>query len=325
MKQHVRFFLVIFLIIPTSFFAEVPSYERVATCLRTASEHDARLLLNLAYWSYHHSQATITAQHAMAGAFTEMWHAWQNCARTRLNPSTQLPYPECIHSDLHYAAFKQALAQHHRANRIYTHVIESAVTHTIIKNMHINELIASMRLQARHEAAQSLRICLKNVKNSLNHAYEGLRESAQLFYPRKICGAKQRTYAGTAHPAKVQTGVEWDALLEESSDSTIHKNIITDYLLNTVHGVVSDFFVRLDTDFNKVSDRLFGAFISSQDVFNQVWLALETARAAFYRSCFVTIKQVMVDLKYSPGTFYSLFDENGLLLSTARQVSLTIV
>ena len=300
----------------TGVVAEVPSYQRVLTSLQGASAQEACVLLNLTYWSYQRSIATIESQKAMKDAFIQLWHAWQNCTNSRLNPSVQIAYPECAAlDDRKYQSFKKAVAHQMQTNATYVRVVEYIITHNQVKNHRLQEFIEYMRLQARNETVKSLRICVKNVTKAAEGACHKLRDCAKLLLPIQLL---LKTRGVPFEHASHENAPHVSAMHKRS----LQRNALTDYVMATIYGFTGTAFMRFDQEYRNGSDLLFTAFMSSQELCNQLWVDLETARASFYRICYMTIMQAMQELNYPALAFCNMFGPQGLVSNVTERIVL---
>ena len=86
---------------------------------------DLHLFLNLTYFSFLRSDATLRAQEVALPALRAAWEGWQNIAQTRLNPSVDLPFD--AHTTTNAAVFTQFIEaqKYHRIVGVtYSNAIE---------------------------------------------------------------------------------------------------------------------------------------------------------------------------------------------------------
>ena len=114
------------------------------------SSSDVQMLLNLTYFSYLRSQATLSAQETGLQAITQAWHGWQNIAQTRLDPSHKLPFTVDLDAQAHmFAQFIEAQRHHRKIGRTYSHAVSIIIESEILTSTATPFAIDRMRNQAR--------------------------------------------------------------------------------------------------------------------------------------------------------------------------------
>jgi hypothetical protein len=247
----------------TTFFVPLFSQIESATInnnlrdsVKDASLEDTRFFLNLVYWSYQRSQTTILAQDAALQQLTASWKLWQNCAQTRINPTRALPYPAIV--EVSSMTFNKAAQAQFHAHAAYAHITEQVLKQSLIKNKKMNAYIVAMREQARQKAAQAVLDSLAAFYDSMQHTQQDLIQCAQSFHPTK--------------------------------------SIITDGVNYLLSGFGLPSFSTLDKQYNKKSDQLMSSILKSQELFNQVWFHIETARANFYKQIYTELVTLIHEL-----------------------------
>ena len=114
------------------------------------SSSDAQMLLNLTYFSYLRSKATLSAQETGVQAITQAWHGWQNIAQTRLDPSRKLPFAVDLDAQVElFAQFIEAQRKHRKIGRTYSHAVSIIIENDILTSTATPFAIDRMRNQAR--------------------------------------------------------------------------------------------------------------------------------------------------------------------------------
>lgn len=269
-----------------------PSYEQVLSSLKNAPAQDAQLLLNFAYWSCMRSQITLVTQTQALAEVKQSWMTWQNCAQTRRNPSTALPYPQATATPTHRT---KAKLTHHDCNNTYATMLEYVLKTAQFTQPAVKELITHVRSQARLVVATSLTTAFSIFDSEISAAHQALVGSATLFQEHN----KQ-------HNADL-------------------KNYITQGLLQVLENASVQSFAKLDAAYNLGSDKLFYALYTSQELFTKIWLKIETDRKEYYEQLFNNVRKALEELKYPTSTYYSLFTPQGLIsdtTSTAHRLDL---
>jgi hypothetical protein len=273
------------------------SYEQVLTALKSSNKpgHDAQLLLNFAYWSCMRSQITLTTQAQALADLKQSWMSWQNCAQTRRNPSTEVPYPQAV---VRAPRPAKAKLTHHDCNKTYAAMLEYVTKTATFDQACVKELILKTRSQARLLVATSLTEAFSTFDAEITAAHQALVGSATLFQENN------------------------------KLHNTDLKNFITQGLLQVLENASVQSFAKLDAAYNKGSDKLFYALFTSQELFTKIWMRIETDRKEYYEQLFNDVRKAMGELKCTSESYYSLFAPQGLICdqaNTAHRLNLSTV
>lgn len=147
---------------------QFPPISEIRALLSSASAHDARLLLNLLYWSYERSSSTLLTQAAAEKNLHEQWNAWQACADRRLNPKA-IAAP--FHEHEQHEAFEALDRQFHTTQSQYSAIVALATDACRYSHQPVAFFVESIREQARqhvmHIMQQHLAVVAKELEQQL--------------------------------------------------------------------------------------------------------------------------------------------------------------
>lgn len=144
--------------------------------LKVSSAH-LQLILNLLYFSYKRSQATLDIQPIALKALEGLWKGWLNILRTRRDPSTKLHNEPYTKEEKHYSYhFWQQYIEHRESARSYNH----AVNHVIHGEL-LSDTIATLAIEnLRHNARSIITSALTDIQYHLGNIFQQMTRSDKL-------------------------------------------------------------------------------------------------------------------------------------------------
>ncbi|KIX85083.1 hypothetical protein J120_04090 [candidate division TM6 bacterium JCVI TM6SC1] len=135
----------------------INSHTKSAGTPFSLDSHDARLLINVIYFSYLRSVSTCHVQHVGAQALTQFWQLWHNMIFTRRNPSKQPVYNTSFQSNLHYITQAiHALEDHAQICTTYAHALELVLKGPLAHCPTLITMLENIRHNARTFTMQGL-------------------------------------------------------------------------------------------------------------------------------------------------------------------------
>lgn len=245
--------------------------------------HDARLLLNLLYWSYKRSAQTCIVQREALTSLNQHWKTWQVCAERRFDPSSSVPHDHSAATAC--ASYMRERARFHTIHTTYMQVISTTTAESSYTSPRLFEFVQELRSSARLDVANELWNHFSEVREQLQKEFLAHQELLRNHLP-----------LGSSLSPAYKTG-------------DVHDRGIFDIFTS----MAAFSFQEFDEIFISRSDQLFGYFITLQQLFNELWTTIETTRANFYRSYFMTVRTYLITHAFPKECFLNLFDEHGML------------
>lgn len=131
-------------------------------------EKDLLLIVNLCYFSFQRSYATLKAQESALTLFSTIWKGWENITHTRLDPSKNIPHEitedqkQCLRSD-----FWTLHDNHIKKGQTYSHAVNAIVHSDALTTVKALNAVKKMRSDARGVMAEAL----VSVRKLLGHLF----------------------------------------------------------------------------------------------------------------------------------------------------------
>lgn len=244
------------------------------------SEHDLMAVINFFYNAFNRSRITLCAQDAALQHLSASWHAWQNIAQRRRNPSKKLPYPQSSSGIEHSAIeFQSYTEQHDTIASLYTVTSELIFKENILENK-----LLLAELEYVHELSRS----------TITHALLDVQSHV----------AELATFI-SKHRA-----IQCDDESEPYDNDLIHTRSLLSYIKEQAPIFAFNSFVKTDNGFIKASEYNWSALVGAQEISTIIWKAIETARARFYLTYYREAYRRSLAAGIVP---YKLFDTDGII------------
>jgi len=291
------------------------------------SPHDARLLLNLFYWSYQRSEQTLLLQEQALRNLNEQWQVWYRCALRRVDAGsssanlsygssmqevppggvehiakhcfgggTQTGQAAFVKEDSH-RTFLRAAADFHKTQTTYTFVIDATTKAGSYTAPEAFAFVAAVRSESRRLVLCELWDHFQEIKKELEAQLSGHQELWNHQIPSLLDLAAHHVRSTTPTDKSVSTMLAQHAALA---------------------------FNHFDKLFMEKSDELFGYCVTMQGLFNKLWERIERVRADYYRILFLKLHTAMRNCHLPAASFCNLFNERGLLKSHEKQIPLRL-
>lgn len=318
--KHIPLFICLSLSI--SLFSQKPTYDATIICLRNASPQDAQLLLNLAYWSYQRSHATVMGQDIVIDHLKNSWMLWHNFISTRRNPQTTLTYPDCLSIDTMSANI--AMHEHMYANTMYLHALETTVEKSIISSESVKSYIAALRSEARMLVAQTVATSLTDLKQTLQQMLTAIAaftpfDKLRVRRENEEADTKLKTETPCEYPQSSSTNYPFPSHPElVEGCNAIQKNIFEENISFLINGFALQSFGKFDKEYLSSSAAYFEIFSQTQTLYNHFWQQVETTRSQFYQQAYMMIYESMTILQFPAESFFNAFNQNGLIANNQQ-------
>jgi hypothetical protein len=217
------------------------------------NQQELEAIRDLIAVSAHRSKITQEAQTVALQMSIEMWHAWQNIAQTRLNPSHDRPYTVNRINTATIEEFWELIDEQEFVCQQYANVAQQVVHGDVLSTKYAKQAVSKMRAQARVFMLDAL----ADVKKQLGDLYDIAFNKSQ----------------------------DVDSVIESNDDALLYKRFsISDFVLAYVPNLAINTFVQADKTHNLLSQEGWHVLEKIQHVGNQVWDAIEFSRFAFYQA-----------------------------------------
>lgn len=242
------------------------------------STHDLQIIANLFFFSYQRSFTTLKAQEAARLMLETMWHAWQNIAHTRMNPSLKAPYlVDFDEQERRYKLFIEMQKEHRKMGLSYSHIAQAAVKeHYLSKE--IETAILNLREHARTIVAQAFLNAKKIVGQLYEVASQGLRSP---------------------------------------EDQTFRFDIL-DTISYYLPILSMQTFIDAEKAQLLASEQSWQIIETMIKVNMTIWDTIETERGSFYCSYYNALMQVMHKHRLDKAHTFFIVDENGISKQTKK-------
>ena len=239
---------------------------------------DLQLCVNLFYFSYLRSAATVKAQDIACNTLSQMWQGWQNIAQTRMNPSLEIPYPaDYAQQEALYKEFVKAQSYHRALGKTYAHAAEAAV-----KEHYLTAQSKDAILETRERSREVVILAFVEVKKILGELID-------------FASAKLRS-----------DWIEWDDQEPTRYD-----------LMDTVSQYIPYFaiksFIELERVNTQASEQTWQIVSTMCGVSKQMWEAIELARASYYLAYYQELYRSMQEQNIDPAYLMIMFNEQGII------------
>lgn len=238
------------------------------------SENDLQTIINVFYLSYERSRATLQAQDQAMTILSAVWHGWQNIAQRRRNPSKKIPYPDSV-DDLieNYQAFAHALKSHEMISSCYDDFLELVLKDSGLENKLLKKSFEFVRENARTAVTHAL----LNVKDHIARLNSYLKQHRHMRFD--------------------------DEQMLDDLETTRGK--IFDYIQENLPIMAFNSYVESDRLFIASSEKQWRVLLTTQELSNLIWHAVETARANYYSAYYTHLYTRMVNAGLTPRTLYA--------------------
>lgn len=264
----------------------IPTVAELATLFTEVDMDQARIFVNLLFYSFQRSMITLETEEKGLEAIQELTTQWHHCTERRLDPSKA---PADYSPSPAQQAFAQLRRSFHRIHTRYAHIVQEA-TSTRISNRSLARHIETMRTHARSIVLAQMYTILDQLRTALSR-----------LDPRKA--------------------VTRSALLpEDRAPVCIEKAIET---IITNYGASS--FLDIDGTLSKTGNFLRTQYEQSQYYHNLLWTTIEQARATFYHIYLMRTVQALRQLSFPPETFCSIVTPDGIADTIAEDTLLRTI
>ncbi len=244
---------------------------------------DIALIANLIYFSFLRSAATLAAQDTAAKALESTLEGYQNIARTRMNPSHDLPYPVNFDEQQQlFEQFAEVQYSHRTIGMAYSHCAEYAVNSSSLKN-DCKKAVEELRLSARKVVTQAV----LDIKRILGELYD-------------FAAAHART--------------------EQETDE--YRFDIMEMIGSYIPYFAVQSFLEAERINNQATEHSANILLTITQVSKKVWEAIEQARASYYLAHYRSLQDMLknngIDLQRIP----IMFDEYGSIPQSKQRASL---
>lgn len=249
---------------------------------KTSTKKDMLALLNLIYWSYQRSAATLRAQSAFLADQHVACQAVYAITSTRLNPLRKQLYdvqPDQLHKLRH--RFIDAYQEHRRIGKIYSTCLETILSNNYISPL-AHDLALQLRQQARTAMAHHLYAHLIEIDKHLTSLRGHMQESYELFQKLKVT--------------------------RKSTD------VLFNYFWDLVPGLAVKSFAYVDKQLTDINHQLWYVLLKSEEFGNYRWQIIEEKRAEFYATYYNALYQHLQQVTVPPEAFSRLFDKPAIML-----------
>lgn len=255
------------------------------------SPEDLQRCANLFYFSYLRSLATLQAQERISKALEYFWHGWQNIAQTRMNPSRKLPFAADYEIQKKiYEEFIAAQAHHRDAGQSYAHIAE-LVVNTNVMAPASKEAIVHMRAQARQEMIQAFSDIKKTLGNLIDFASAHLRSD----------------------------WIPWD------DEGEMNRFAVIDMLCDYLPSLALKSYIEMEKINTQATDQTWQILMTMNFVNQQIWHAVETARASYYLAYYQELYFYMQSINLPKKYFACMVNQNGIISTDQKAVMLAKV
>jgi hypothetical protein len=239
---------------------------------------DLQLCLNLFYFSFLRSVASIKAQDIACDTLTCMWQGWQNIAQTRMNPSLDLPYPTdyAMQENL-YREFVKAQMYHRMLGKIYANAAETAVNQNYLTD-HSKSAILEVRERSREEVILAFIEVKKILGDLIDYALIHLRSD----------------------------WIEWD-------DQETTRFDFIDAISQYIPYFALKSFLEIERINTQASEQTWQIIETLCGVNKQMWQAIETARGSYYLAYYEELFRVMREYNIDSSYFMVMFNDEGII------------
>ncbi len=252
--------------------------------------HDLAVILNVLYFSYARSRATLDVQEHCLFVLEQVWHILQNVIQTRLDPAHAAPYSPDPSTVTELADLLELQTQHRRVGLAYAVAIDKVFKGGILTDKTLIDALNEVRA---------------GVRGAITHALADVREHLELLINARD-GTNNDAGAGIASASVDDIGNDLDA----TSDKGL---IFGQYLASLLGHLAVDTFVKADRLIVDVSQNGWYALSRVLVAGNHVWKAVEMTRVRLYYAYYSSVWAFAQTQGIEPSTVHMLFDENGLI------------
>ncbi len=224
------------------------TYLRDADGKPALSQEELQALVELVDISFARSQATLTTQQAGLEALNMTWQLYHNVACTRLNPSHERPF-----------AIDEKTREHCMQSFWHAYDAQAALCKTY--DTTVASVVYSDRLTS----------------NRAKNAVKELRTQARVFMLEALSDI--RAHLGALYEIAFNKSEQTD-----TTQTRFGMRDITDFIMSYLPNLVVHRFIEADRFHITVSKESWHLLHKGQEIGNQVWHAIETARCAFYQA-----------------------------------------
>lgn len=256
--------------------AYVPLPYELKNLLQDVDVHDARVFINLLFYSYQRSAVTLATQDAGYAALCELHDQWQGCVERRLNPSQGIGDYSYSNAQHKFATLRRTF---HDIHTYYAYIVQAATSATLQNDTLIRHINA-MRNRSRSLVIARMYTILDEIRAALTALHSD-------------------TYGYT------------DSSSHKRAMPTDNQHTIEETISSIVNTFAATSFVELNTTLMTTGSFFSNQYQQSQHYSNLLWNTIETARAEFYKTYFIRTIQVLNELAFPPETFLSIVSHEG--------------
>lgn len=245
------------------------------------SSEDLTLILNLLYWSYARSNATLQTEKAYLEYIEPCLQAGQNLHHTRRNPSLKRPYPYALHQiEQHHSAFMHTMENYYQIADTYAAASEY-VLNIYQLAPHAKQAIINLRSLARTQVMHTATSEVANFITSFTHLKESLQQTTE----------QQRS------------------LLDPLAQKRSIVNLIAHWIPKAALGSM----VAYDQQFINFTHEVWKLLMNAYEGGNTLWDVFERTRANLYRTYYTALYNQLSAQNFPHDCFSQAFDQYGFI------------